>query len=121
MLRRREFLHLVVGAAAVPVLPRVAAAQSFPSRSITMTVPVPAGGALDTNARLVASGMSTALGQTVVIENVTGAAGSVGTGRVARAVGDGYTILYGANVTLVEGLITEAGKVYTHLDVHCHS
>ena len=54
MLRRREFLHLAAGAAALPVLPRVAAAQSFPSRSITMTVPVPAGGALDTNARLVA-------------------------------------------------------------------
>jgi tripartite-type tricarboxylate transporter receptor subunit TctC len=101
MLRRREFLHLGAAAAALPVLPRVAAAQSFPSRAITMTVPVPAGGAMDTNARLVAEGMRAALGQTVVIENVTGAAGSTGTGRIARATPDGYSILYGANVTHV--------------------
>ena len=100
-MQRRRFLSLAAGAAALPVLPRLAAAQSYPSRSITMTVPVPAGGALDTNARLVASGMSVALGQTVVIENVTGAAGSTGTGRVARATPDGYSILYGANVTHV--------------------
>ena len=57
MLRRREFLHLAAGAAALPVLPRIASAQAFPSRPITMVVPVPAGGALDTNARLVAEGM----------------------------------------------------------------
>jgi tripartite-type tricarboxylate transporter receptor subunit TctC len=100
-LPRRRFLHLAAGTALLPVLSRTADAQAFPSRSITMIVPVPAGGALDTNARLTASGMSTALGQTVVIENVTGAAGSVGTGRVARAAGDGYTLLYGANVTHV--------------------
>ena len=81
--------------------PRAASAQAYPSRSITMVVPVSAGGALDTNARLVASGMSAALGQPVVIENVTGAAGSTGTGRIARATPDGYSILYGANVTHV--------------------
>jgi tripartite-type tricarboxylate transporter receptor subunit TctC len=62
---------------------------------------VPAGGALDTNARLVASGMSPALGQPVVIENVTGASGSIGTGRVARSAPDGYSLIYGANVTHV--------------------
>ncbi len=102
MLRRREFLHLAAGAAALPaLLPRVASAQAFPSRPITMIVPVPAGGAMDTNARLVAEGMRAALGQTVVIENVTGAAGSTGTGRIARATPDGYSILYGANVTHV--------------------
>ena len=101
MLRRREFLHLAAGAAALPVLSGVASAQAFPTRPITMTVPVPAGGALDTNARLVAEGMRAALGQPVVIENVTGAAGSTGTGRIARATPDGYSILYGANVTHV--------------------
>ena len=82
-------------------MPAVARAQAFPSRTVTMVVPVPAGGALDTNARLVASGMSAALGQTVVIENVTGASGSTGTGRVARSAPDGYTLIYGANVTHV--------------------
>ncbi len=101
MLRRREFLHLAAGAAALPVLSGVASAQAYPTRPITMTVPVPAGGALDTNARLVAEGMRAALGQPVVIENVTGAAGSTGTGRIARATPDGYSILYGANVTHV--------------------
>ena len=100
-LRRRHFLQLAAGAAALSAGPRIARAQAYPSRSITMVVPVPAGGALDTNARLVGSGMSAALGQPVVIENVTGAAGSTGTGRIARATPDGYSILYGANVTHV--------------------
>jgi tripartite-type tricarboxylate transporter receptor subunit TctC len=100
-MRRRQFLHLAAGTAAYSAWARGANAQAFPSRSITMIVPVSAGGALDTNARLVASGMSAALGQTVVIENVTGASGSTGTGRVARSAPDGYTLIYGANVTHV--------------------
>ena len=100
-LRRRQFLQLAAGAATLPALPRTARAQAFPSRPITMVVPVPAGGALDTNARLVAEGMRAALGQPVVIENVSGASGSIGTGKVARASPDGYTLVYGANVTHV--------------------
>jgi tripartite-type tricarboxylate transporter receptor subunit TctC len=98
-LPRRQFLHLAAGAAALPALSHVARAQSYPSRPITMVVPVPAGGAMDTNARLVAEGMRASLGQPVVIENITGASGSIGAGRVARATPDGYTIVYGANVT----------------------
>src|SRR5262249_46249656 len=101
MMKRRQFLRLAAGATAFSAWPHAARAQAFPSRPITMVVPVPAGGALDTNARLIASGMSPALGQTVVIENVTGASGSVGTGRVARSAPDGYTLIYGANVTHV--------------------
>jgi tripartite-type tricarboxylate transporter receptor subunit TctC len=100
-LARRHFLSLAAGAASLAALPRRADAQAYPSRSITMVVPVPAGGAMDTNARLVAEGMRAALGQPVVIENITGAAGSVGTTRIARATPDGYSILYGANVTHV--------------------
>ena len=100
-LPRRQFLHLAAGAAALPALSRMATAQAFPSRPITMVVPVPAGGAMDTNARLVAESMRTSLGQPVVIENVTGASGTIGAGRVARATPDGYTIVYGANVTHV--------------------
>ncbi|HZO48023.1 MAG TPA: tripartite tricarboxylate transporter substrate-binding protein [Xanthobacteraceae bacterium] len=97
-LPRRQFLRL---AAALPALPRIALAQAFPSRPITMVVPVPAGGAMDTNARVVAEGMRMVLGQPVVVENVTGASGTIGAGRVARATPDGYTIIYGANVTHV--------------------
>jgi tripartite-type tricarboxylate transporter receptor subunit TctC len=100
-LRRRQFLHLAAGAVALPVLPRAATAQAYPSRPITMVVPVPAGGAMDTIARIVADGMKTSLGQPVVIENVTGASGSIGAGRVARASPDGYTVVYGAFVTHV--------------------
>jgi tripartite-type tricarboxylate transporter receptor subunit TctC len=72
-----------------------AAAQAYPSRSITMVVPFSAGGPTDTIARIMAERMGRALGQTVVVENVTGAAGSIGVGRVARAAPDGYTLSIG--------------------------
>ena len=73
------------------VLP--AAAQDFPTRTITMIVPYPAGGPSDVVARIVAVGMSRQLGQTIVIENVGGAGGTIGTARVAAAAPDGYTLL----------------------------
>jgi len=100
-LPRRKLLRLATGAVALPLISGIARAQSFPSRPITMVVPVSAGGAMDTNARLIAEGMRAALGQPVVIENVTGASGSIGAGRVARAAPDGTTIAYGALVTHV--------------------
>jgi tripartite-type tricarboxylate transporter receptor subunit TctC len=94
-LPRRNFLHLSAGAAAVPALPRLAGAQAFPSRPITMVVPISAGGAMDTNARLIAEGMRVSLRQPIIIENVTGAGGTIGVGRVARAAPDGYTLSVG--------------------------
>src|SRR6185369_13566108 len=72
-----------------------AAAQPFPSRPITMVVPFGAGGPTDALARIVAQRMSVALGQTVLVENVTGASGTVGIARVVRATPDGYTIILG--------------------------
>lgn len=74
---------------------RGADAQSFPSRSITMVVPFAAGGPVDTVARILSEPMRAKLGQSFVIENVTGAAGSIGVGRVARAQPDGYTLSIG--------------------------
>ena len=100
-LRRRQFLRLAAAAAAFSAGLRNAVAQAFPSRPITMVVPVPAGGAMDTIARIVGQGMTSSLGQPVVIENVTGASGSIGVGRVARAPPDGYTLVYGAFATHV--------------------
>ena len=100
-LHRRQLLRLAASAAALSAGPRSAVAQAFPTHPITMVVPVPAGGAMDTIARIVAEGMRSSLGQPVVIENVTGASGSIGVGRVARASPDGYTIVYGALVTHV--------------------
>jgi tripartite-type tricarboxylate transporter receptor subunit TctC len=89
-LRRRRFLHLAAGAAALPAVSRVARAQTYPSRPITMIVPFPPGGLTDVLGRVLAAGMQTLLVQSVVVENVGGASGSIGTGRVARAAPDGY-------------------------------
>jgi len=72
-----------------------ASAQAFPSHPITMIVPLPAGGPIDTIARIVAEGMRASLGQPVIIENVTGASGSIGVGHAARAAPDGYTLCLG--------------------------
>jgi tripartite-type tricarboxylate transporter receptor subunit TctC len=67
-------------------------AQVYPSRPITMVAPYAAGGPTDTIARIMAERMRSSLGQTIIVENTTGAAGSIGVGRVARAAPDGYTI-----------------------------
>ena len=94
-LPRRRFLQLTAIAIASPAVQRVARAQVYPSRPITIVVPYAAGGPTDTIARVVAEGMRNALRQPVIIENVTGAAGTIGVGRVARAAPDGYTISIG--------------------------
>ena len=94
-LPRRKFLHLAAGAAALPALPRAGRAQAYPSRPITAIVAFAAGGSGDTIARILAEHMRKTLGQTIVIENIGGAAGSIGVGRVARAAPDGYTISFG--------------------------
>jgi len=80
---RRQFLRLAVGAAALPTLSCTPDAQSFPSRPITMIVPFPAGGALDTIGRIVAEPMKGLIGQPIIIENVSGADGSLGAGSPA--------------------------------------
>jgi tripartite-type tricarboxylate transporter receptor subunit TctC len=94
-LPRRQFLHLTAGAAALPAVSRIAWAQTYPARTVTMIVPFPAGGATTTLARVLAEHMKTTLGQPIVVENVGGASGSIGTTRVARAAPDGYTLSFG--------------------------
>jgi tripartite-type tricarboxylate transporter receptor subunit TctC len=96
---RRRFLRLASGAAVLPAVSRIAGAQSYPTRPITMIVPVAAGGQVDAIARVLAEQMRKTLGQPVIIENVSGADGTLGTGRVARAVPDGYTIDLGTAST----------------------
>jgi tripartite-type tricarboxylate transporter receptor subunit TctC len=98
---RRQFLHLVSGAVALTAVPRVARGQAYPSRPITMIVPYPGGAPMDVIGRILAERMRTSLGQPVIIENVSGADGSIGTGRAARARPDGYTIALGAKGTYV--------------------
>ena len=92
-LPRRQFLHLVAGAAALPAVSRFAWAQSFPTRPITMVVPWPAGGSTDIGLRALASATERHLGQSIVIENRGGAAGTLGGAQMAaNAKPDGYTV-----------------------------
>jgi tripartite-type tricarboxylate transporter receptor subunit TctC len=92
---RRQFLHLAAGAAALPAVSRIARAQAYPSRPVTMIVPFPAGGGTDVIARIVSEHMSRTLGQPIIIENIAGAGGTTGSTRAMRANPDGYTIEMG--------------------------
>ncbi len=94
-LPRRKFLHLAAVATALPPGSSMAWAQTYPSRPVTMVVAYPPGGATDVVARILSTRMPASLGQPVVIENVGGANGSIGVGRVARAAPDGYTVVIG--------------------------
>jgi tripartite-type tricarboxylate transporter receptor subunit TctC len=110
-LLRRAFLYRAAGAVALALVATVAGvsnanAQQYPSRPITMIVPASAGGPTDTIGRILAQRMQATLGQNVVIENVSGATGTIGTTRVNRATPDGYTIgLGGWNHYVVNGAI----------------
>src|SRR5438105_3729692 len=100
----RTFLQLAAGAAVLPLVSRLAKAQGYPSRPITMIVPAAAGGPTDTIARILAQRMQVTLGHNVIIENIGGASGTLGTARVVRAPPDGYTIgLGGWNHYVVNG------------------
>ena len=93
-LLRRQFLHLIAGATALPALSRTTlAAQSYPTRAVRVMVGLPAGLQPDIVARLVAQGLSERLGQPVVVENRPGAGGNIATELVVRAPPDGYLLL----------------------------
>jgi len=105
-LPRRRFLHLAASAVALPVLSRIARAETYPARTISAIVPASAGGPTDTIGRIVTQHMQTTLGQSIVIENVGGASGTIGTGRVVRSAPDGYTIgIGGVNHYVVNGAV----------------
>jgi tripartite-type tricarboxylate transporter receptor subunit TctC len=109
-LLRRKFLQLAASAVALPAVARSASAQAYPSKPITIVVPFAAGGPTDTIARLLGERFRASLGQTVIVENATGAGGTIGAGRVARAAPDGYTISLGQN-----GSHVITGATYTNL------
>jgi len=92
---------LAAGILAMPLAARGVRAQAWPARTIRIVVPFAAGGAADSVARTVFPRVSELLGQTIVIENRTGAGGSIGAGAVAQAAGDGYTWLFDASSHLV--------------------
>jgi tripartite-type tricarboxylate transporter receptor subunit TctC len=90
-----RLLRIAAACALLLAATTVASAQAYPSRPITMVVPFAAGGPVDTVARILSEPMRASLGQSIIVENVTGAAGSIGVGRVARAAPDGYTLSIG--------------------------
>src|SRR5262245_61152967 len=92
-LPRRRFLHLAAGAAAMPVVSRIARAQTYPTRPVRIIVGFPAGGSADVTARLIGQWLSERLGQQFLVENRPGAAGNVGTESVVNAIPDGHTLL----------------------------
>src|SRR5262245_44424828 len=104
-LPRRKFLHLAAGAAALPVVPRIAFAQAYPARPVHLIEGFGAGGAGDIVARLIGQSLSERLGQSFVVENRAGASSNIATEAVVRASPDGYTLL----------LITIANAVNTTL------
>jgi tripartite-type tricarboxylate transporter receptor subunit TctC len=104
---RRQFLHLAAGAAALPVVSRIARAQAYPTRPARMIVAFPAGGSSDIVARLLAQRLSERFGQPFVVENRPGAGGNIGTEAVAKAAPDGYTLLLASNVNAVNATLYE--------------
>ena len=93
-LPRRRFLHLAAGAAALPAVSLIARAQAYPTRPVRAVVAFAPGGVTDTFARLMAQKLTEQFGKQVYVENIAGASGNIGTGQVAKAAPDGYTILF---------------------------
>ena len=94
-------LHVVLAAAFIAATTPAMAQSDWPNRPITLIVPFAAGGGVDASARMQAIALGEILGQTIVVENVGAAAGTVGSGRVAKAAPDGYTVLIGNSGTHV--------------------
>lgn len=92
-INRRSLAHLAIGAAALPLVPGLARAQAYPSRTARIVVGFPAGGATDIQGRLMAEWLTDRLGQQFIVENKPGASGNIGTETVAKAAPDGYTLL----------------------------
>jgi len=90
---RRQHLHLIAAAIAAPALPRIAWAQSWPSKPIRVIVPFSAGSTIDIVSRIVFDPLSQQLGQSIIVENRAGAGGTLGAAAVARVEPDGYTLL----------------------------
>jgi tripartite-type tricarboxylate transporter receptor subunit TctC len=107
---RRRFLHLTAGAAAVPAVPRIATADTYPSRPVHLIVFYAAGGGNDIIARLLGQFLSQRLGQSFIIENRPGGGGNLGTEYVVRAAPDGYTLLLSSTANTVNA------SLYNHLD-----
>ena len=110
-LPRRRFLHLAVGAVALPAVSRIARAQAYPTRPIRLVIPFPPGGAFDAVGRPWAEKMKPLLG-TVVVENIGGGGASIGAAAVARAQPDGYMLLLGGTLPHVNEALLKSRPLY---------
>ena len=106
-LPRRTFLHLTTGVAALPALPRIGAAQAYPSRPVRIIVGFTAGGNFDLTARLISQWLSQRLDQQFIVENRPGAGTNIATEAVVRAPADGYTLLLGGAVNAINATLYE--------------
>jgi tripartite-type tricarboxylate transporter receptor subunit TctC len=104
---RRQFLHLAVGAAALPTLPRIARAQAYPSRPVRIIVGYAPAGAGDISTRLMGQWLSERLGQQFIVENRPGAGTNIATEAVVRAAQDGYTLLMSSTANAINATLYE--------------
>jgi len=109
-MKRRNFLKIAAGAAIVPVMPQLAAAENYPIKPVRLVVAVPPGGTFDIVGRLIAQWLSVKLGQQVVVENRGGAGTNIGTAFVAHSTPDGYTLLIAGSPGAINATL------YTNLD-----
>jgi tripartite-type tricarboxylate transporter receptor subunit TctC len=106
-IKRRQFLHLAAGAAALSALPRMARAQAYPSRPVRIIAPFPAGSTTDIVARLIGQWLSDQLGQQFIVEDRTGAGGNIGAEAVAKSPPDGYMLLLAAAANAISASLYE--------------
>jgi tripartite-type tricarboxylate transporter receptor subunit TctC len=106
-LPRRGFLHLAAGAAALPVVSRIARAQAYPARPVRIIVGFPAGGQIDIIARLMAQWLSERLGQQFLVDNRPGASSNLATEAVVHAMPDGHTLLLATGANAVNAALFE--------------
>src|SRR6476660_7536767 len=112
---RRQFLHLAAGAAALPVIPRFARAQSYPSRPVRVIVPFAPAGTTDILARLIGQWLSERLGQSFIVENRPGASTMIGTEAVVRSPADGYTLMVFGTASAINATLYENKIKYDFL------
>src|SRR5262245_13407540 len=106
--RRRQFLHLAAGAAALPAISRFAWAQAYPARPVRIIVTFAAGSSSDIIARLMGQWLSERLGQPIIVENRPGAATNIGTEIGVRAPPDGYTLLMALSVNAIHASVYDS-------------
>ena len=110
-MKRATFIGLFASALLLPFLSCAQAAGDYPNRQVRVVVPYPAGGPADLIARILAQKLSEGLGKSFYVENIVGASGAVGTGQVAQAPPDGYTLLVATNDFAVAS-VTNANLPY---------